>query len=97
MLLLCGVPDLGLRTQQLRALVGGQPNKRLEHELDGHDDNERLLKFLQNISYQFSDTYEGGYQVVVFFESRSTPTLQVIKLTHSGCTKEKERMEKKEG
>ncbi|KAJ6033774.1 hypothetical protein N7444_011545 [Penicillium canescens] len=74
-LLFFGVPNLGLRNEQLRTLVQGQPNKALIDSLLVDNDSEPSL-FLKRIADQFSESCKGHYRVVTFFERTLSPTLE---------------------
>ncbi|KAI8626567.1 ankyrin repeat-containing protein [Xylariaceae sp. FL1651] len=71
-----GVPNLGLRNDQLRTIVQGQPNQALIDSLIVDKDSEPS-NFLRRISDQFSETCKGQYLVVNFFERKYSPTIQV--------------------
>ncbi len=75
-LLLFGVPNLGLRNEQLNSIVQGRPNAALVHDLVVDRDSEPS-SFLKRISDEFSKCCKGQYKVVSFFESRLSPTVQV--------------------
>lgn len=71
-----GVPNLGLRNDQLRTLVKGQPNEALIECLLVDNDSE-ASHFLNRLGDQFSDICRGKYQVVSFYERMLSPTLEV--------------------
>ncbi|RBA17497.1 hypothetical protein FPRO05_11212 [Fusarium proliferatum] len=75
-LLFFGVPNLGLRNDQLRTLVRGQPNEALIHDLLVDSDSEPSA-FLKRLADQFSESCKGHYKVVTFFERRLSPTLEL--------------------
>jgi hypothetical protein len=75
-MLLFGVPNLGLRNEQLISIVKGQPNEVLIRDLVVDNDSEPS-PFLKRISDQFSECCKGQYQVVSFFELKRSPTVQV--------------------
>lgn len=75
-LLFFGVPNLGLRNEQLESIVRGQPNQVLVRDLVVDNDSEPS-PFLKRISDQFSECCKGQYKVVSFFERRLSPTVQV--------------------
>ncbi|KAH7129663.1 ankyrin repeat-containing protein, partial [Dactylonectria estremocensis] len=75
-LLFFGVPNLGLRNNQLRTLVRGQPNEALIHDLLVDSDSEPST-FLKRLADQFSESCKGHYRVVTFFERRLSPTLEL--------------------
>ncbi|KAJ5900022.1 hypothetical protein N7495_004766 [Penicillium taxi] len=74
-LLFFGVPNLGLRNEQLRTIVQGQPNKALIDDLLVDNDSEPST-FLKRLSDQFSESCKGHYRVVTFFERILSPTLE---------------------
>ena len=71
-----GVPHLGLRNEQLRTLVGGQPNEQLISDLVV-DRNEEPKPYLKSIAQQFSSNCRD-YKVISIFERKLSPTLQLI-------------------
>ncbi|KAI0455693.1 hypothetical protein F5B21DRAFT_178737 [Xylaria acuta] len=75
-MLFFGVPNLGLRNDQLGAIVQGQPNQALIDSLIVDKDSEPS-DFLRRISDQFSETCKGQYPVINFFERKYSPTVQV--------------------
>ncbi|KAL8939772.1 MAG: hypothetical protein Q9211_002590 [Gyalolechia sp. 1 TL-2023] len=75
-LLFFGVPNLGLRNEQLKSIVQGQPNEALIRELIVDNDSEPST-FLKRISDQFSECCRGQYQVIAFFERKLSPTVQL--------------------
>lgn len=75
-MLLFGVPNLGLRNDQLMTLVRGQPNESLIRDLLVDNDSEPST-FLKRLADQFSIYYKGHYRVVTFFERMLSPTLKV--------------------
>ncbi|KAM5342908.1 hypothetical protein ACJ41O_013874 [Fusarium nematophilum] len=75
-LLFFGVPNLGLRNDQLRTLVRGQPNEALIHDLLVDNDSEPSA-FLKRLADQFSESCRGHYRVVTFFERMLSPTLEL--------------------
>ncbi|KAF9781969.1 hypothetical protein IL306_012090, partial [Fusarium sp. DS 682] len=75
-LLFFGVPNLGLRNDQLRTLVRGQPNEALIHDLLVDSDSEPST-FLKRLADQFSESCKGHYRVVTFFERTLSPTLEL--------------------
>ncbi|KAM5359278.1 hypothetical protein ACJA88_015171 [Fusarium oxysporum] len=76
-LLFFGVPNLGLRNDQLRTLVRGQPNEALIHDLLVDNDSEPST-FLKRLADQFSESCKGHYRVVTFFERMRSPTLEQL-------------------
>ena len=75
-LLFFGVPNHGLRSEQLKSIVQGQPNEALIRDLTVDDDSEPST-FLKRISDQFAECCRGRYQVISFFERQPSPTVQV--------------------
>jgi hypothetical protein len=76
-LLFFGVPNLGLRNDQLRSMVKGQPNERLINDLVVDKDSEPS-PFLSGLSRRFADCCKNqGYKVISFYERRESPTLMV--------------------
>ncbi|KAH7016248.1 ankyrin repeat-containing protein, partial [Microdochium trichocladiopsis] len=75
-LLFFGVPNLGLRNDQLRTLVQGQPNQALIDDLLVDNDSEPST-FLKTLAEQFSESCKGSYRVVTFFERALSPTLKL--------------------
>ncbi|KAL8907863.1 MAG: hypothetical protein Q9171_005688 [Xanthocarpia ochracea] len=75
-LLFFGVPNHGLRNEQLKSIVQGQPNEALIRDLTVDDDSEPSA-FLKRISNQFSECCKGQYKVIAFFERQRSPTVQL--------------------
>ncbi|KAH9903854.1 vegetative incompatibility protein HET-E-1 [Xylariomycetidae sp. FL2044] len=73
-LLFFGVPNLGLRNEQLQSLVHGRPNEKLIQALIVDRDSEPS-DYLARISDDFSKQCKGEYQVVSFFETKYSPTV----------------------
>ena len=82
-LLFFGVPNLGLRNEQLISIVRGRPNQVLVRDLVVDNDSEPS-PFLKRISDQFSDCCKGQYKVISFFERKLSPTVQV-RNSLAGC------------
>ncbi|KAL8294757.1 hypothetical protein RB600_000626 [Gaeumannomyces tritici] len=74
-MLLFGVPNLGLRNDQLMTLVRGQPNESLIRDLLVDNDSEPST-FLKRLADQFSICCKGHYRVVTFYERMLSPTLK---------------------
>ncbi|KAL8365058.1 hypothetical protein RB595_004057 [Gaeumannomyces hyphopodioides] len=74
-MLFFGVPNLGLRNDQLMALVRGQPNESLIRDLLVDSDSEPST-FLKRVADGFSISCKGHYRVVTFFERKLSPTLK---------------------
>lgn len=82
-MLFFGVPNLGLRYDQLRTIVQDNPNKALVLSLVVDNDAEPS-EYLRRISKDFSYACGGyKYEVVNFFERNPTPTVQVSVLFKS--------------
>lgn len=75
-MLFFGVPNLGLRNEQLKTIVQGQPNKALIDDLLVDNDSEPSTS-LKRLANQFSKSCKGYYRVVTFFERTLSPTLVV--------------------
>ena len=60
----------------MRNIVEGQPNEALIRDFTVDDDSEPST-FLRRISDQFAECCKGQYQVISFFERKSSPTVQV--------------------
>ncbi|KAK1999116.1 hypothetical protein LX36DRAFT_633060 [Colletotrichum falcatum] len=75
-LLFFGVPNLGLRNEQLRTMVRGQPNEALMHDLLVDNDSE-ASNFLKRLAEQFSESCKDHYRVMSFFERMLSPTIQL--------------------
>jgi hypothetical protein len=76
-LLFFGVPNLGLRNDQLKSIVKGQPNERLINDLAVDKDSEPS-PFLSSLSRRFADCCKNqGFEVISFYERRESPTLTV--------------------
>ncbi|KAK1977787.1 hypothetical protein LZ30DRAFT_730850, partial [Colletotrichum cereale] len=75
-LLFFGVPNLGLRNEQLRTMVRGQPNEALMHDLLVDNDSEAST-FLKRLADQFSESCKDHYRVMSFFERMLSPTVEL--------------------
>lgn len=76
-LLLFGVPNLGMRNDQLRSIVKGQPNERLINDLVVDKDSEPS-PFLSSLSRRFADCcMNQGFKVISFYERSESPTVMV--------------------
>ncbi|KAF6804014.1 ankyrin repeat-containing protein [Colletotrichum plurivorum] len=78
-LLFFGVPNLGLRNDQLRTLVRGQPNEALMHDLLVDNDSEAST-FLKRLADQFAESCKDQYRVMSFYERVLSPTLEASPL-----------------
>ncbi|CAG9999233.1 unnamed protein product [Clonostachys byssicola] len=74
-ILFFGVPNHGLRNEQLRTLVDGQPNKAFINDLLVDDDSE-ASGFLKRLSAQFAESFQGYYHIITFYERLLSPTLE---------------------
>ncbi|CAH0052972.1 unnamed protein product, partial [Clonostachys solani] len=74
-ILFFGVPNHGLRNEQLRTLVDGQPNKAFINDLLVDDDSE-ASGFLKRLTVQFAESFKGYYHIVTFYERLLSPTLE---------------------
>ncbi|KAK1579705.1 uncharacterized protein LY79DRAFT_652008, partial [Colletotrichum navitas] len=74
-LLFFGVPNLGLRNEQLRTMVCGQPNEALVHDLVVDNDSEAST-FLKRLADDFAEKCKDHYRVMSFFERMLSPTVQ---------------------
>ncbi|GKU07361.1 unnamed protein product, partial [Fusarium langsethiae] len=83
-MLLFGVPNLGLRNDQLETFVRGQPNADLIHDLVVNNDSEASA-FLKRQAREFSEDCKC-YHAVTFYERKHSPLLkkQDEKLVKSG-------------
>uniref|UniRef100_A0A8H7NFB6 NACHT domain-containing protein n=1 Tax=Bionectria ochroleuca TaxID=29856 RepID=A0A8H7NFB6_BIOOC len=70
-----GVPNHGLRNEQLRTLVDGQPNKAFINDLLVDDDSE-ASGFLKRLASQFAESFKGYYRIITFYERLLSPTLE---------------------
>ncbi|KAK2017089.1 hypothetical protein LZ32DRAFT_577078, partial [Colletotrichum eremochloae] len=75
-LLFFGVPNLGLRNDQLMTMIRGQPNEALVHDLIVNNDFEAST-FLKRLADQFSESCKDHYRVMSFFERMLSPTIQL--------------------
>ena len=75
-MLFFGVPNLGLRNEQLINIVQGQPNEALIRDLVVDNDSEPS-SFLRRISHHFSECCRNRYRVASFYERRQSPTVEV--------------------
>ncbi|KAJ5144591.1 ankyrin repeat-containing protein [Penicillium atrosanguineum] len=71
-----GVPNLGLRNEQLKTIVQDQPNQALVDNLVVDNDNEPTT-LLKRLTDQFAEKSKGLYRVVTFFERKYSPILEV--------------------
>ena len=78
-MLLFGVPNLGLRNDQLETFVQGQPNADLIHDLVVNNDSEASA-FLKRQAREFSEHCKC-YHAITFYEREHSPLLKVNSLT----------------
>lgn len=74
-----GVPNLGLRHQQLCVAVKGRPNAGLVEGLQVDDDSEPK-DFLKELKQRFKDCFEQqdpGFDVLAYYEREESPTIEV--------------------
>jgi len=71
-----GVPNLGLRNEQLRSIVQGRPNKRLIEDLVIDNEGEPS-NYLKSLSDRFAHACKNQYKVVSFFERKESATVEV--------------------
>lgn len=71
-----GVPNLGLRNDQLRSIVQARPTQRLIDDLvvdkEGVPSN-----YLKTLSFRFAKACKSQYKVVSFFENKESTTIEV--------------------
>jgi hypothetical protein len=75
-MLFFGVPNLGLRYNQLRTIVKGQPNQALIDNLVVDNESEPSA-FLRRIGDEFASVCKGRYKIVSFFERKYSAIVQV--------------------
>ena len=78
-LLFFGVPNLGLRHEQLREMVNGQPNEQLVHDLQVTENSEPT-PFLRELGRKFIGAckeQKPGFEIISYYEQRESSTLQV--------------------
>ena len=76
-----GVPNLGLRHEQLRTIINGQPNEDLIRSLVVSRDSEPS-QYLDRLHKEFqqSSTHRDS-PMVLFFETRPTKTVEVRRVS----------------
>lgn len=87
-LLFFGVPNHGMNSEQLTAIVEGQPNQSLVRDLQVDKDHEPS-QFLQTLAQRFKDYAEHhpDFEIIAFYETEMSPTLEISatgKLTMTG-------------
>lgn len=77
-LILFGVPNLGLRHEQLTSLVHGKPNQQLIHDLEVDRDTEPS-PYLQDLAQAFTTLHRRApkLNIITYYERRLSPTVQV--------------------
>jgi hypothetical protein len=78
-LVLLGVPNLGLRHQQLMTMVYGQPNEKFIHDLIV-DRDEEPSPYLERLTSDFSDLcskISPPFHIWSYFEDTKSPTVLV--------------------
>lgn len=76
-LMLFGVPNQGLRHEQLLSMVAGRPNEQLVYDLVVDEDTE-ARPFLQSLNQQFVDCLSlRRINVVCYYERVKSATVQV--------------------
>jgi hypothetical protein len=78
-LVLLGVPNLGLRHQQLMTMVYGQPNEKFIHDLIV-DGDEEPSPYLEKLTGDFSDLcskISPPFNIWSYFEDTKSPTVLV--------------------
>ncbi|RYC65044.1 hypothetical protein CHU98_g1135 [Xylaria longipes] len=76
-MLFFGVPNLGLRNDQLLTIAQGEPNQALIESLVVDRDSEPS-EYLRRISGEFSKEFEGEYVIITFFERSYSSTVEVL-------------------
>ena len=78
-LLLMGVPNLGLRHEQLSAIVDGQANAGFIRDLVVRSDGE-ASQYLQSLTREFADLDRRrtpSFEIISYYETRSSATAVV--------------------
>jgi len=78
-LLFFGVPNLGLRHEQLREMVEGQPNEQLVHDLVVMKNSEPS-PFLRELGQKFISAckeQKPDFKIISYYELRERSTLEV--------------------
>lgn len=79
-LLFMGVPNLGLRHQQLVSVVQGKPNERLIRDLVVGKEQEEPSQFLELLNEAFERLdrqRRPPFEIMSYYETRSSPTAMV--------------------
>ena len=73
------MPNLGLRHEQLREMVNGQPNEQLVHDLQVTKNSEPT-PFLRELGQKFIGAckeQKPGFEIISYYEQRKSSTVQV--------------------
>jgi hypothetical protein len=81
-----GVPNLGLRNEQLKILVNGQDNKKLIDDLVV-DVDSRMSPYLKSLNSHFLKSFQHQYlRIVCYYETRKSKTVKVAFSVSSSST-----------
>ena len=75
-----GVPNLGLKYDQLQAMIGSQPNKRLIDDLMLDTDSEPST-YLAELTNKFMHTCQiqsPPFKIISYYERMKSATVEVI-------------------
>ena len=81
-LIFFGVPNLGLRNEQLLAIVGDQTNERLIRDLVVDGDSEPSA-YLDEITQKFVETCKvmeaqrSKFEIISYYERKTSSTVEV--------------------
>jgi hypothetical protein len=76
-LIFFGVPNLGLRNEQLKLLVKDQDNENLVKDLVV-DDDSRISPYLKSLNIRFLKSFQHKHlHIVSYFETRRSKTVKV--------------------
>jgi hypothetical protein len=76
-LILFGVPNQGLRNEQLKAMVAGQPNEQLVRDLIVDSDSE-ASPYLKSLNQRFLDGFKSrDLHILCYFERKLSKTIEV--------------------
>jgi hypothetical protein len=87
-LVLMGVPNLGLKHDQLRTIVDGKPNENFVTDLLTRKDGEptQYLNRLTNDFARLCELQQQSWRIISYYENLESPTLSASALTsHGGC------------
>lgn len=76
--MLFGVPNRGIETSSLMAMVKGQPNEALVRDLS---ESSRFLSLLQSMFYE-RFTIDSS-RIICVYETQMTPTVEVSTPVHA--------------